>query len=1103
MKVFTSKKIWQKILVLVLIIFAFQFATSQPVHAMPGDTLLEPVTSLFANLGDGIMNIMQKTIMKMETSGAWVEESSGLWAKILVIAVAIVAATIAVASVILSGGAALSVVVGAFSAFIKIGMGAAVAFFAVTVAHFGSEGFYLPEYELTPQAIFENKILAFDVNFFNPKSNKVTKKDSQKVVIKAEEPIGVVESKVGAVTETTAEKEFLKALAGEGISVDKNKVEKITDGKEEMLYNGYDKSTRIDHTGGCPYTDYNGRQYYKSDSNYHFHNDSEYVTREYDKFSYKLDSNTVYVMKITVIRIYCNNKKSMKDNGFDFNKDIGNIYTQEEFYKNVKADDEVELSSARELQSVVASWYKAFRNLALVVLLSILVYIGIRIILSSTAGDKAKYKQMLTDWIVALCLVFLMHYIMSFAVTINEKFIEVVSSITTNNLGSVDDFVKTKDKDLSGETNSAEGKDKDGNNLNIKTSNGKFTDVGTELFVIEGEDAKKAYKVLVGDDGEEEGSGAASNFITRFEKSRSDHSLLYWPAQDFMTQARLKGQLIEVDKDDNETNESQTAVTRAGYNIIYVVLVIYTVIFCFTYLKRVIYMAFLTIIAPLVAATYPIDKINDGKAQAFDLWLKEYVFNLLIQPMHLILYTVLVGSAMRFASNNIFYVVIALGFLTPAEKLLRRFFGFEKAQTPGMFGGPAGTAIMMTGLSKLMHPKPPKGMPRPGENNSSKDSENKIKTAPINKKIDDPDSFLGIGNNQDKETDKIIPEFSDKLTDEQKDKLKLAQTGKEEALDGMKNANTVDEKKEYEKLANSYENDINGLRNPEWVKDNNNGIKFASSNSEIGNNIPRITNNNLKKQENKPKDSKSRRRRRALRRALEVNGKKKNRYYGMSNGQVMAELGKKATGFAAKTAGIGIGATAAGLASISGGDPSKAVQNMIATGAAGYVVGKGIESKIDNVDIKDSIKEAKKGYYGDEYKEIEQEKYKKQFAKDKENLRKIEDKLKIDRKEAKKVAEKMAEYTDNEGINSLEDTMAIYQMTNSGYTEKEAIAAASYNNIALDGKDTRHMKAKDKNDYKTTYKERIKKKKGINEDQAETGATNLFNAMDMFNQFKN
>lgn len=1091
MKVFTSKEIWQKILVLVLIIFAFQFATSQPVHAMPGDTLLEPVTSLFANLGDGIMNIMQKTIMKMETSGAWVEESSGLWAKILVIAAAIVAATIAVASVILSGGAALSVIVGVASAVIKIGMGAAVAFFAVTVTHFGSEGFYLPEYKLTPQAIFENKILAFDVNFFNPKKNKITTtKKTTKKFTDNDYAIGYEVWKYEKNDNTG------KEINSGGPQINSENIEFTNSVKKDTTPDSvakqYMKNIGEDEknlpTATVDFSMVNGKKIEETVVRNAYNSDYTGYYATLKTYNYKFNDGSKLVIKWYTYYM--------------------NGWVSPTSYKagNTEETETVEeYSSARELQSVVASWYKAFRNLALVALLSILVYIGIRIVLSSTAGDKAKYKQMLTDWVVALCLVFLMHYIMSFAVTINEKFIEVVSSITTNNLGSVDDFVKTKDKDLSGETNSAEGKDKDGNNLNIKTSKGKFTDVGTELFVIEGEDAKRAYKVLVGDDGEEEGSGAASNFITRFEKSRSDHSLLYWPAQDFMTQARIKGQLIEVDKDDNETeiDDSQTAVTRAGYNIIYVVLVIYTVIFCFTYLKRVIYMAFLTIIAPLVAATYPIDKINDGKAQAFDLWLKEYVFNLLIQPMHLILYTVLVGSAMRFASNNIFYVVIALGFLTPAEKLLRRFFGFEKAQTPGMFGGPAGSAIMMTGLSKLMHPKPPKGMPRPGENNSSKDSENKIKTAPINKKIDDPDSFLGIGNNQDKETDKSIPEFSDKLTDEQKDKLKLAQTGKEEALDGMKNANTVDEKKEYEKLANSYENDINGLRNPEWVKDNNNGIKFASSNSEIGNNIPRITNNNLKKQENKPKDSKSRRRRRALRRALEVNGKKKNRYYGMSNGQVMAELGKKATGFAAKTAGIGIGATAAGLASISGGDPSKAVQNMIATGTAGYVVGKGIESKIDNVDIKDSIKEAKKGYYGDEYEEIEQEKYKKQFAKDKENLRKIEDKLKIDRKEAKKVAEKMAEYTDKEGINSLEDTMAIYQMTNSGYTEKEAIAAASYNNIALDGKDTRHMKAKDKNDYKTTYKERIKKKKGINEDQADTGATNLFNAMDMFNQFKN
>lgn len=32
-------------------------------------------------------------------------------------------------------------------------------------------------------------------------------------------------------------------------------------------------------------------------------------------------------------------------------------------------------------------------------------------------------------------------------------------------------------------------------------------------------------------------------------------------------------------------------------------------------------------IAPLVALTYPIDKVKDGKAQAFDMWFKEYTMN--------------------------------------------------------------------------------------------------------------------------------------------------------------------------------------------------------------------------------------------------------------------------------------------------------------------------------------------------------------------------------------------------------------------------------------------------------------------------------------------
>ena len=78
-------------------------------------------------------------------------------------------------------------------------------------------------------------------------------------------------------------------------------------------------------------------------------------------------------------------------------------------------------------------------------------------------------------------------------------------------------------------------------------------------------------------------------------------------------------------------------------------------------------MAFLTVIAPLVAMTYSLDKISDGKAQAFNMWLKEYIGNLLIQPVHLLLYMILISMAFDLASQNIVYTLVAMGFLMPAE----------------------------------------------------------------------------------------------------------------------------------------------------------------------------------------------------------------------------------------------------------------------------------------------------------------------------------------------------------------------------------------------------------------------------------------------------
>jgi hypothetical protein len=87
---------------------------------------------------------------------------------------------------------------------------------------------------------------------------------------------------------------------------------------------------------------------------------------------------------------------------------------------SLDASDKSE-SSASVLRTTIASWYKSFRNIAVVGLLSVLIYLGIRILISSTAGDRAKYKESLRDWFVALCLVFVIHFIMSGVLMLTDR----------------------------------------------------------------------------------------------------------------------------------------------------------------------------------------------------------------------------------------------------------------------------------------------------------------------------------------------------------------------------------------------------------------------------------------------------------------------------------------------------------------------------------------------------------------------------------------------------------------------------------------------------------------------------------------------------------
>lgn len=85
-----------------------------------------------------------------------------------------------------------------------------------------------------------------------------------------------------------------------------------------------------------------------------------------------------------------------------------------------------------ELRKQIAKWYILIRNLSAAALFCVLIYIGIRMIISSASEERAKYKSMIINWLAAICLVFFLHYIMATVMYITEKAVEVVGHGTAD-----------------------------------------------------------------------------------------------------------------------------------------------------------------------------------------------------------------------------------------------------------------------------------------------------------------------------------------------------------------------------------------------------------------------------------------------------------------------------------------------------------------------------------------------------------------------------------------------------------------------------------------------------------------------------------------------
>ena len=653
----------------------------------------------------------------------------------------------------------------------------------------------------------------------------------------------------------------------------------------------------------------------------------------------------------------------MEEMSADYEKDMG-VYNYKDKYKIVvhksnimgyKIDYTYDIykiesssqtyyaSTAYNLRPIIANWYNILRDISIVGMLSILVYVGIRIMLSSTAGDKAKYKQLLVDWVVAICLLFLMQYIMSFSNIAVKKVTSVIQSAV----------VSTTESDKLSENEKKAAKEKGKLDGDVAVTR------GTQLFEIEDKElVKKAYQILV------EENKTDTDYSKLFTNEGSGS--LYWPTNNFTEQARMLGQLT--DKDDDATNYAYASI---GYKIIYIVLVLYTLIFTWTYVKRVVYMAFLTMIAPLVALTYPIDKMNDGKAQAFNMWFKEYIFNLLIQPLHLILYMVLIGSAMTFASQNLIYAVVAIGFMTPAEKLMRKFFGFEKAGTPGMFAGPAGAALMMGGINKLLRPPhPPKGGGGPSgggsENDSDDGGDGKINF--MSDKVDTDGMFkIGNGDNDNangQDAGAGVPGIENNTTG-------LGAIGGTGTTGGTGNGLPGN---------GSSRNGVSGNGLPGNGSSGNGLPGNGSSGNELPSSLTGRSNETQNSQRTNPNtpivtDPRQIRKENRKRKLKAMNNARK-----LAGKRFVKKAGAKkpirrALGVATGVLGATAAATAAGVASIVSGDPTKIAQNMMTAGVGGYALTKGIPSSISDTgeNLYNGAKQFRDDYRAD-YETVEEQK---------------------------------------------------------------------------------------------------------------------------------
>lgn len=107
----------------------------------------------------------------------------------------------------------------------------------------------------------------------------------------------------------------------------------------------------------------------------------------------------------------------------------------------------VEGSALSTIKKLVAGWYYSIRNIAAVIMFIILLYTGLKMAISTSAESKANYSEQLVTWIKCMVLLFMIHYLMIFILTLNDTLVKMFAAATTG-IGTLHDTIEARAYDM-------------------------------------------------------------------------------------------------------------------------------------------------------------------------------------------------------------------------------------------------------------------------------------------------------------------------------------------------------------------------------------------------------------------------------------------------------------------------------------------------------------------------------------------------------------------------------------------------------------------------------------------------------------------------------